>query len=111
MLFNGFRIGSELDDLFIGESLRLGKVFRYFSFFYIAARFTIEFDGFFIDMAGSNGEVFLVDDEVILNSELDAYTMLRLGSLGLKSDSVDLQKYRITFLNELIDENNIHTFG
>ena len=65
VLFNGFRIGSELDDLFISESLRLGKVFRYFSFFYIAARFTNEFDGLFIDMAGSDGEVFLVDDEVI----------------------------------------------
>lgn len=50
-----------------------------------------------------DGIAAVVDDEVILNSELDAYTMLRLGSLGLKSDSVDLQKYRITFLNELID--------
>lgn len=50
-----------------------------------------------------DGIAAVVDDEVILNSELDAYTMLRLGSLGLKSDSVDLQKHRITFLNELID--------
>ena len=65
VFFNSFCIGSQLNDLFIGESLCLSLFFWNFSFFYIAAGFTNQFDGFFIDATGRNGEVFFVDDEVI----------------------------------------------
>lgn len=51
------------------------------------------------------GIVAVVGDEVILKSELDAYTALRLNELNIKLDSVaaELPKYRKGFLNEIID--------
>ena len=51
------------------------------------------------------GVVAVIGDEVILKSELDAYTALRLNELTISLDSAgaDLPKYRKKFLNELID--------
>jgi peptidyl-prolyl cis-trans isomerase SurA len=52
-----------------------------------------------------DGVVAVIGDEVILKSELDAYTALRLSELSVSLDSAgaDLLKYRTRFLNELID--------
>lgn len=51
------------------------------------------------------GIVAVIGDEVILKSELDAYTALRLSELNIALDSAgaDLSKYRKKFLEELID--------
>jgi peptidyl-prolyl cis-trans isomerase SurA len=55
------------------------------------------------------GIVAVVGDEVILKSDLDAYTALRLNELTIKLDSsgsadgAELPKYRKRFLDELID--------
>jgi len=51
------------------------------------------------------GIVAVVGDEVILKSELDAYSALRLNELNIKLDSVtaELPKYRKGFLDEIID--------
>ena len=50
-----------------------------------------------------DGVAAMIGDEVILRSEVDAYTLMRLNGLGLDKDSVDISKYRRNFLNELID--------
>jgi peptidyl-prolyl cis-trans isomerase SurA len=50
-----------------------------------------------------DGIAAVIDDEIILISELKAYTVLRLSNLGLKSDSTEFKKYEKQFLNELID--------
>ncbi len=50
-----------------------------------------------------DGIAAVINDEVILISELNAYMQLRLNSLGLKSDSIDPVSYRRKFLEELID--------
>jgi peptidyl-prolyl cis-trans isomerase SurA len=51
------------------------------------------------------GVVAVIGDEMILKSELDAYTALRLSELNITLDSADssLPQYRQKFLNELID--------
>jgi peptidyl-prolyl cis-trans isomerase SurA len=51
------------------------------------------------------GIVAIIGDEVILKSDLDAYTALRLSELSIKPDSAgtDLSQYRKKFLEELID--------
>jgi peptidyl-prolyl cis-trans isomerase SurA len=50
-----------------------------------------------------DGIAAVVGDEIILLSELNAYTTLRLNSLGLKPESIDSLKYKNEFLNEIID--------
>jgi len=50
-----------------------------------------------------DGIAAVIDDEIILDSELKAYTLLRLSNLGIKSDSTQLSQYKDQFLNELID--------
>jgi len=50
-----------------------------------------------------DGIAAVVGDEIILKSELEAYTELRLGGMGLSRDTIDLSRYTNTFLNELID--------
>ena len=50
-----------------------------------------------------DGLVAVVGDEIVLQSELDAYTALRLSGLDLKPDSAELPAYRKKFLDELID--------
>lgn len=50
-----------------------------------------------------DGIAAVVGDETILESELNAYTLMRLNGLQIKPDSVDLKKYRSQFLQELID--------
>ena len=51
-----------------------------------------------------DGIAAVIGDEVILQSELDAYTALRLSGLNVKpADSADLSKYRKQFLSEMID--------
>jgi peptidyl-prolyl cis-trans isomerase SurA len=51
------------------------------------------------------GVVAVIGDEMILKSELDAYTALRLSELAVTLDSAgsELPKYRKKFLDELID--------
>ena len=51
------------------------------------------------------GIVAVVGDEVILKSELDAYTALRLNELNIKPDSAgkELPKFQKMFLEEIID--------
>jgi peptidyl-prolyl cis-trans isomerase SurA len=50
-----------------------------------------------------DGIAAVIGDEFILQSEVDAYTALRLNALGLKPDASDLAKYRKQYINELID--------
>lgn len=45
----------------------------------------------------------VVNDEIILFSELNAYTLFRLSSIGISSDTIDFKTYNRKFLNELID--------
>jgi len=49
-----------------------------------------------------DGIAAIIGDEIILKSELDAYTMLRLNDFNNK-DSLNLSDFRNRFLNELID--------
>ena len=49
-----------------------------------------------------DGIAAIIGDEIILKSELDAYTMLRLNDFNNK-DSLNLSDFRNKFLNELID--------
>ena len=58
-----------------------------------------------------DGIVAVVGDEVVLLSELNAYTTLRINSLGLNKDSVDREKYRKQFLDELIDGKVLLAYG
>jgi peptidyl-prolyl cis-trans isomerase SurA len=50
-----------------------------------------------------DGVAAVVGDSVILQSELDAYTLMRLSSIERKPDSSELPAIRRQFLNELID--------
>ncbi|MFW6244341.1 MAG: peptidylprolyl isomerase [Fibrobacterota bacterium] len=50
-----------------------------------------------------DGIAAVVGDEIILQSELEAYTLMRMGEMGLKPDSVDMKEMNRSFLKELID--------
>lgn len=50
-----------------------------------------------------DGIVAIIGNEIILQSELDAYTILRMEGLGLNKETTDLNDYQKKFLNELID--------
>jgi len=50
-----------------------------------------------------DGIAAVVGDEVILFSELEAYSTMRISNLGTRSDSADNNKMKLTFLNEIID--------
>ncbi len=50
-----------------------------------------------------DGIAAVIGDSVILLSEVDAYSLLRLNALGQKIDSSELPKLRKQFLTELID--------
>lgn len=50
-----------------------------------------------------DGVVAVIGDEIVLQSEVDAYTLLRLNSMNINPDSVDIKKYRNSSLDELID--------
>lgn len=50
-----------------------------------------------------DGIAAVIGDEIILQSEIDAYSIMRLNGLGLNKDSVDIAPLRKGFLNELID--------
>jgi peptidyl-prolyl cis-trans isomerase SurA len=50
-----------------------------------------------------DGIAAVIGDEFILQSEVDAYTALRLNALGLKPEAGDLAKYRKQYINELVD--------
>ncbi|HEX7509731.1 MAG TPA: SurA N-terminal domain-containing protein, partial [Chitinivibrionales bacterium] len=50
-----------------------------------------------------DGIAAVVGDSVILTSELDAYSLMRLNSAGQKPDSATLLTMRKQFLSELID--------
>lgn len=50
-----------------------------------------------------DGIVAVVGEEIILQSELNAYTAMRLGGMNSKADTASLPTYRKQFLNEIID--------
>jgi len=50
-----------------------------------------------------DGIAAIVGDSVILNSELDSYSQMRLNNASQKADSAELPKIRKQFLTELID--------
>ena len=50
-----------------------------------------------------DGIVAVIGNEIILQSELDAYSLLRMEGMGLNKDSSDISQLRKNFLNELID--------
>jgi peptidyl-prolyl cis-trans isomerase SurA len=58
-----------------------------------------------------DGIIAVIGDEIILQSELNAYTVLRLSNLGLSQDSVDMKKYQTRFINELIDGKVLLAYG
>lgn len=47
--------------------------------------------------------IAIVGDEIILQSELDAYTNMRLGSLDEKPDVSKVNEYKKDFIKELVD--------
>lgn len=50
-----------------------------------------------------DGIAATVGDEIILYSELEAYSLMRLNSSGVKPDSADYDRLKSDFLQELID--------
>lgn len=58
-----------------------------------------------------DGIVAVVDNEIILLSELNAYTLLRLSSMGVSIDSVDTAKLMKEFLDELIEGKVLIAYG
>ena len=50
-----------------------------------------------------DGIAAVVGDSVILFSEIDAYSLMRLNNSGQKTDSAELPKVRKQYLDELID--------
>lgn len=50
-----------------------------------------------------DGIIAVIGDEIVLRSELDAYTMMRINSLEIKPDSTKVDQYKKEFLNELIE--------
>ncbi|MGB7567618.1 MAG: peptidylprolyl isomerase [Chitinivibrionales bacterium] len=54
-------------------------------------------------MEKADGIAAVIGDSVILLSELDAYTVVRLSNMGQKPDSATVPKMRKQFLSELID--------
>ena len=51
-----------------------------------------------------DGIVAVVGDEIVLQSELDAYSMLKLNAMNIPTDSMpDLKKYRTEFIKDLVD--------
>ncbi|MCX7726173.1 MAG: peptidylprolyl isomerase [Chitinispirillaceae bacterium] len=58
-----------------------------------------------------DGIVAIVDNEIILLSELNAYTALRINSMGVSGESVDTAKLKKEFLNELIEGKVLIAYG
>jgi peptidyl-prolyl cis-trans isomerase SurA len=50
-----------------------------------------------------DGIIAVIGEEVVLRSELDAYTLMRLNGLNIQPDSSKLLQYKKDFLNELIE--------
>jgi len=50
-----------------------------------------------------DGVVAVIGNEIILQSELDAYSLLRMEGMGLNKDSSDISQLQKNFLNELVD--------
>ena len=50
-----------------------------------------------------DGVVAVIGNEIILQSELDAYSLLRMEGMGINRDSSDISQLRKNFLDELID--------
>ena len=50
-----------------------------------------------------DGVIAVIGEEVILRSELDAYTLMRLNGLNIQPDSLQKVQYKKDFLNELIE--------
>ncbi|MEM4368687.1 MAG: peptidylprolyl isomerase, partial [Candidatus Anstonellales archaeon] len=58
-----------------------------------------------------DGIVAVVGDEIVLLSELNAYTLLRLNSMGISGDTLDTAKLKREFLNELIEGKILIAYG
>ena len=82
-------------------------MFRFYQVFFII----IFYSTICISQEKIDGIIAVVGDEVILHSELNAYTLLRLNSLGLNHDSINSEKYKKKFLNELIDGKVLLAYG
>jgi peptidyl-prolyl cis-trans isomerase SurA len=50
-----------------------------------------------------DGIIAVIGEEVVLRSELDAYTLMRLNGLNIQPDSSKMLQYKKDFLNELIE--------
>ena len=50
-----------------------------------------------------DGILAVVGDEIILQSELDAYSLLRMNAMNVKPDSFFVKEHRAEFLKDLID--------
>jgi peptidyl-prolyl cis-trans isomerase SurA len=68
-----------------------------------AGLIAISFVLVFAEQEKLDGIAAIIGDEIILRSELDAYTLLRLNGMNINPDSVDTKPYREKFLDELID--------
>jgi peptidyl-prolyl cis-trans isomerase SurA len=58
-----------------------------------------------------DGIAAVIDDEIILQSELNAYTLMRLSGMGVSPDSTSNAQYSSMFLNELIDGKILFVHG
>jgi peptidyl-prolyl cis-trans isomerase SurA len=70
---------------------------------FTAVAFVLFFISTSFPMNKADGIAAVIGDSVILLSEVDAYTLVRLNSMGQKPDSAMVPKMRRQFLNELID--------
>jgi len=50
-----------------------------------------------------DGIMAIIGDEIILNSEFDAYVLMRLNGMDNKIDSTKINDYKKLFLNELVE--------
>ena len=50
-----------------------------------------------------DGIAAVIGDEIILKSEIDAYTSMRLSGIGQHADTDEFTNYRKQFLQEMID--------
>ena len=60
-------------------------------------------NGSFAAVDKLDGVIAVIGEEVILRSELDAYTLMRLNGLNIQPDSLKIAQYKKDFLNELIE--------
>ena len=70
----------------------------------VAALVTIVLMAFSVSASGRlDGIAAVVGDEIIMNSELEAYAYMRISAMGSAAQDVDQRALMLGFLNELID--------